>query len=472
MKIKFFLAVLVMSCAVLCTAHAESGFSDVVIKYDRQNSTVTEVSGNIISDSETAALIVLKPGTDIDKLNSGEIKFKDCGIHADETGIENGKFIFSTFKIKSNMPADYIVRISDGKKLYEGKIYYASVSDTLALISDKTDSTDIKACIEKYNDVYKLNTDGIFSGLTDENKELVYRGMCAKSYADVQDIQREFNIQTVLAKICQGPWGELESIINSANSELKLNLTEFSAASQSDRDTVIKAICGKIFNNTTDLQTAIDAAISSLRKDGGTGGTSSGKNTAVIPTLPVPAEAADSRPVFGDLSETPWAKESIEELYKRGIVAGRGDGTFAPGDSITRSEAVKMIICAYQIGLNSENCVFSDIQADNWAYKYICAASNAGIISGISESVFGGNQPITREDFVTILYRTLAFMEKTEPIAKQGYFSDGNDISDYAKQSVDYMQAMGIISGENGKFVPKRNISRAEVSVILWNCLK
>ncbi len=479
MKIKIFMTVLVMSCATFCAAHAESVFGNVVIKYDRQNSTVTEVSGDIISDSKTVALIVLNSDTDIDKLNSGEVKFKDCGIYADETSIENDKFIFGAFKIKKDNPADYSVRISDGNNLYEGKIYYASVNDTFALISNKADSADIKACIEKYNDSYGLSTDGIFSNLTDGNKELVYSGMRNKSYTTASDVQQEFNVQTVMAKINQGPWGELESIIKAENDDLKLNLTKFLSLSQSSRDSVIKVISGKSFKDTTELQTAINSAISSLSKSGTTGSgsgstsTSSNKNSGtVVPTLTLAAENSDSEDVFTDLSDTMWARDSIESLYKRNIVSGRGDGTFAPNDSITRSEAVKMIICAYDIDLNSEECGFSDIQEENWAYKYICAASKAGIITGVGEGIFGGNQYITREDFVTILYRTLVLLGKTESISKQDSFSDSDEISDYAKQGVEYMQAMGIISGENGNFIPKRNISRAEVSVILWNCLK
>lgn len=474
MKLKFFLAVFILSCAAVCTVGAEGGIGDVVIEYDRQSGRVTQISGSI-SSGGGVALTVLKPGTDIDRLNSGEIKFKDCGIYADETTAENGRFTFPTFKIKSDVPADFDVRISDGSSLYEGKIYYASVSDTLALISDRTTGTEVKECIEKYNDSYGLDTDGIFSGLTDANKELVYSGMCGKRYTQVQEVRSEFNIRTVLAKINQGPWGELESIITTANSELKLNLAAFSAASSTERDTVIKKICGRVFSGTSDLQAALDTALSSLRQSsagsGSSGGSSSGSGSSVVMPSLTPAAEPEVGTVFDDLSGALWAKEAIDELCKRGIVSGRGDGTFAPNDSITRSEAVKMTVCAYRLA-DSEGCAFMDVAADNWAYKYICAASGAGIISGIGEGIFGGDRPVTREEFAAILYRTLTVLGKTEPTSGKSDFSDRADIADYAKQSVDYMQQRGIISGENGKFVPKRNISRAEVSVILWNCLK
>ena len=70
MKLKFFLAVFILSCAAVCTVGAEGGIGDVVIEYDRQSGRVTQISGSI-SSGGGVALTVLKPGTDIDRLNSG-----------------------------------------------------------------------------------------------------------------------------------------------------------------------------------------------------------------------------------------------------------------------------------------------------------------------------------------------------------------------------------------------------------------
>ncbi len=59
-----------------------------------------------------------------------------------------------------------------------------------------------------------------------------------------------------------------------------------------------------------------------------------------VVSLPIYAAAADS---FTDISTYQY-KDSIEFLYKRGVVKGYPDGTFGPGLAITRAEMMKIIL--------------------------------------------------------------------------------------------------------------------------------
>jgi len=43
-----------------------------------------------------------------------------------------------------------------------------------------------------------------------------------------------------------------------------------------------------------------------------------------------------------------WAKDSIEEAAKLGLVSGKGDGTFAPDENMTRAQGTVVVLRAYK----------------------------------------------------------------------------------------------------------------------------
>lgn len=479
MKNKIISAMLLLSVATVVPAYAE--IKNVTVKYNRTTGFVEEVSGE--SDGESISLSVVKPGTDFEKLDSGEESFSALGVYADEAVVSGGGFSFEAFKLTGTAPADYTLRLSDGKAVVDKVIYYASESDTLTLISNNQTAAEVESNINRYNDTYNLSVaaGSLFAGLSDANRQLVFTGLCNKTFTDVSALNKEFNVQTVLAKVYQGPWGELESVITSGNADLGINLTTFSVLSQNGRDYVMKEIAGKKCMTAAELETAIGAAAAVAGQSGGTVGSSSGgsasggrgdfsKPTSISPSAI--SGNTQSSEIFTDISGFDWAKDSIESLYKKGVISGRGQGIFAPGDFVTRSEAVKMIVASFFSVDETVDTSFADVPEDHWAYKYIATAEKYGIISGKAENIFGVQDSITREDFVAVLYRTYQTLDKITSTTAGEEFSDADEISQYAKPAVDYFKSAGTINGTEGRFLPKNNITRAEVSVILWNCLK
>ncbi|WP_274655413.1 S-layer homology domain-containing protein [Paenibacillus humicola] len=48
---------------------------------------------------------------------------------------------------------------------------------------------------------------------------------------------------------------------------------------------------------------------------------------------------------FADDADIPaWAKGAVHAVKDRALIAGRGDGLFAPGDAVTRAEAVTVLV--------------------------------------------------------------------------------------------------------------------------------
>ena len=93
------------------------------------------------------------------------------------------------------------------------------------------------------------------------------------------------------------------------------------------------------------------------------------------------------------------------------------------------------------------------------------------IVSGLSDTEFGPDICITRQDMAVILYNTALAMD-FEMNAENADIADDADISEYAKNAVYALKNAGIINGyEDGSFRPKNNANRAEAAQMVYGFL-
>ena len=101
-----------------------------------------------------------------------------------------------------------------------------------------------------------------------------------------------------------------------------------------------------------------------------------------------------------------------------------------------------------------------------WYAGYIAAAYESGIINGVSERRFGIGENITREQAATVIYRIVK--EKRIDSETEAKCSDTEDISEYAREAVEFLYGKGIVSGDNGgRFLPKNNLAREEAAKMI-----
>lgn len=106
---------------------------------------------------------------------------------------------------------------------------------------------------------------------------------------------------------------------------------------------------------------------------------------------------------FSDLSPTHPAYTAIVSLAKQGILQGYSDGTFRPESPLSRAELVKLIFVGAKKSTNSEskNC-FRDI-ADEWFASFVCTAKDEKIVSGYADSTFRPANPVSRAEAIKVL---------------------------------------------------------------------
>ena len=177
----------------------------------------------------------------------------------------------------------------------------------------------------------------------------------------------------------------------------------------------------------------------------------------------------NSSQIFTDLDNQPWAKQSIENLYKKGIINGYDDGTFKGAGKITRADFT--VLLTRVSGKNAEfTDNFSDVLPTKYYYKEIGIAKALGLAGGVGDNNFMPESNITRQDMAVLVYRFLNSEGLIEGFNTANYeeFTDGEEIRDYARNPVSALTEMKILKGyEDGSFQPYGLVTRAETAVVI-----
>ena len=107
---------------------------------------------------------------------------------------------------------------------------------------------------------------------------------------------------------------------------------------------------------------------------------------------------------------------------------------------------------------------FADVPGDSWYADGVYWARLNGVVSGYSDSAFGPNDLLTREQLSAILWRYAG----SPAVGGGASFADESDITAWAASAVDWAQGSGYVSGVGGnRFDPDGTATRAQVAVIL-----
>ncbi|HHT7190670.1 TPA: S-layer homology domain-containing protein [Bacillus cereus] len=164
-----------------------------------------------------------------------------------------------------------------------------------------------------------------------------------------------------------------------------------------------------------------------------------------------------------------WYEADIRELDKRGIMVGDGNGSYWPERLVTRGEFANLISRSLQLPEGTSN--FNDLNTVHSSLiDGINRAASAGIISGRGNGTFAPNDTIKRDEAVIMLDRALQY-KKIKGNLVPLPFSD-QDLA-YDKQAVQRVYGLGIVKGnENNEFMPKGSATRGESAAFINRMLK
>ncbi|WP_346235365.1 choice-of-anchor I family protein [Lysinibacillus telephonicus] len=165
---------------------------------------------------------------------------------------------------------------------------------------------------------------------------------------------------------------------------------------------------------------------------------------------------------FSDVPSNYNFYKEVTNLAERGIIKGFEDGTFRPGDHVTRGQAAKIIAGA--LGLDTKNVKnpgFKDIPTSHQYYGAIAALANAGIISGYEDNTYRPGEPVQRNHMAKILAGAFELKPSTNSLP----FTDVR--SDY-KNYISALYENGVTTGKTATtFDGSSNVTRGQLAAFV-----
>ena len=173
---------------------------------------------------------------------------------------------------------------------------------------------------------------------------------------------------------------------------------------------------------------------------------------------------------FADVPASAWYCDAVEYVYENGLMSGVSGGRFAPDDTLTRAMLVQTLY-AMEGRPAAASAGFADVASGDWYASAVNWAAANGVVSGVSETGFGPNNALTREQLALILYRFAQYkgydVTGTSDLAA---YADGSSVSGWAAEAMGWAVDAGLISGVGGnQIAPTGTASRAQVAQILMN---
>lgn len=165
-----------------------------------------------------------------------------------------------------------------------------------------------------------------------------------------------------------------------------------------------------------------------------------------------------------------WASEFVKELYEAGIVTGVTDTEFGPSLSMKRGDFVLMLYRAAGQPAVSGSAGFEDVAADAYYADAVAWAVANGITEGKGEGAFAPDDTLTRQEGFTFLYRALdvlgaGFVEGDTALLDS--FADGASVAEWARSATATLITNGVVEGSESGLNPTGSLTRAEMAKML-----
>ena len=193
-----------------------------------------------------------------------------------------------------------------------------------------------------------------------------------------------------------------------------------------------------------------------------------GKYTFTMPASKVEIQATFVKETeispFGDVSTDAYYYEAVKWAQKKGITGGIGNDLFGPNQPCTRAQIATFLWRAAGSPEPKNMSSFSDVPTDSYYAKAVAWAVENGITTGTGDGKFSPNAPCTRAQSVTFLYRASG----SPAVSDSAVFADVEANAFYA-DAVAWAVANGVTNGTTSStFSPDNGCTRAQIVTFLY----
>ena len=183
-------------------------------------------------------------------------------------------------------------------------------------------------------------------------------------------------------------------------------------------------------------------------------------------------EEEDAIP-FRDVDTDDWFYDAVVYAYDTGLMSGVSDDQFAPDATLTRAMVAQMLY-SLEGKPRTGSAGYADVAFGAWYEDAVAWISSEGLMTGYSDTAFGPDDPLTREQLALILYNYADWAGyDVRGGVSLGSYIDADSASAWAVEALEWAIDAGLISGRgNGILAPAGTATRAEVAQIFMNFLE
>ena len=198
-----------------------------------------------------------------------------------------------------------------------------------------------------------------------------------------------------------------------------------------------------------------------------------GKYTFTMPTSKVEIKATfmeDNSVLnfFYDVPNDAYYYEAIKWAAENGVTGGVGNSLFAPNQPCTRAQIVTFLWRAAGSPVVNYLMPFTDVDEGAYYAEAVRWAASTGIVTGLTETTFGTNDVCTRAQAAAMIYRCAQAQGKGFTGAWM-FHLPFTDVPEWAYESVAWCYMNGVTTGvSETSFAPGNDCTRAQIVTFLW----
>lgn len=170
---------------------------------------------------------------------------------------------------------------------------------------------------------------------------------------------------------------------------------------------------------------------------------------------------------FSDVSTSAYYYEAVKWAQKKGITGGIGNGLFGPNQPCTRAQIVTFLWRAAGSPVVNYVMNMTDVAKDAYYAEAVRWALSEDITTGTTGSTFSPDETCTRAQAVAFLFRYTASEAVTLQELVSG-FSDADSVPGYALSAMNWALAEEIVQGNGSKLMPNDSCTRAQIVTFLF----
>lgn len=171
---------------------------------------------------------------------------------------------------------------------------------------------------------------------------------------------------------------------------------------------------------------------------------------------------------FYDVPNDAYYYEAVKWAAENGITGGVGNSLFGPNQPCTRAQIVTFLWRAAGSPVVNYLMPFTDVDEGAYYAEAVRWAASCGIVTGLTETTFGTNGVCTRAQAAAMIYRCAQAQGKGFTGAWM-FHLPFTDVPEWAYESVAWCYMNGVTTGvSETSFAPDNDCTRAQIVTFLW----